>query len=63
MKIALIHDALTVYGGAEKVLEEFHSIFPSAPIYVPVYKQEAVDSGARCNGFMRTGFARLCQAL
>jgi hypothetical protein len=41
MKIALIHDAITVYGGAEKVLEEFHSIFPSAPIYVPVYKQEA----------------------
>ena len=23
----------------------------------------AVDSGARCNGFMKTGFARLCQAL
>ena len=22
-----------------------------------------VDSGARCNGSMRTGFARLCQAL
>jgi hypothetical protein len=22
-----------------------------------------VDSGAKCNGFMRTGYARLCQAL
>ena len=26
-------------------------------------KKPAVDSGARCNGSMKTGFARLCQAL
>jgi methionine-gamma-lyase len=25
--------------------------------------EQGVDSGARCNGSMRTGFARLCQAL
>ena len=25
--------------------------------------EAAVDSGARCNGFMKTVFGRLCQAL
>ena len=33
MKVALVHDYLVEYGGAERVLEELHSIFPEAPIY------------------------------
>lgn len=37
MKVALVHEALTVYGGAEKVLEEFAAMFPEAPIFAPIY--------------------------
>lgn len=37
MKIALVHDYIKEYGGAEKVLETFHEIFPKAPIYTSVY--------------------------
>lgn len=33
MKIALIHDYLFEYGGAERVLEALHDIWPKAPIY------------------------------
>jgi glycosyltransferase involved in cell wall biosynthesis len=33
MKIALVHDYLIEYGGAERVLEALHEIFPEAPIY------------------------------
>ena len=33
MRIALIHDYLNQYGGAERVLEAFAEIYPSAPIY------------------------------
>ena len=33
MKIALVHDYLKEYGGAEKVLEALHEIWPAAPIY------------------------------
>jgi len=33
MKIALVHDFLTQYGGAEAVLEVFHEIWPQAPIF------------------------------
>ncbi len=33
MKAALVHDYLREYGGAERVLETLHEIFPEAPIY------------------------------
>lgn len=33
MKIALVHDYLFGYGGAERVLESLHEIWPSAPVY------------------------------
>lgn len=37
MKIALIHDHLMQFGGAERVLEIFQELFPDAPIYTLVY--------------------------
>ncbi|MBI2196051.1 glycosyltransferase [Candidatus Daviesbacteria bacterium] len=33
MKVALAHDYLREYGGAERVLEALHEIFPEAPLY------------------------------
>lgn len=42
MKIALVHDYLVQYGGAERVLEAFAEIFPYAPIYTIVYDKEAM---------------------
>lgn len=33
MRIALVHDYLNQYGGAERVLETFMEIFPDSPIY------------------------------
>ncbi len=41
MKIALVHDYLVQYGGAERVLESFARVFPEAPIYTLVYDAEA----------------------
>jgi glycosyltransferase involved in cell wall biosynthesis len=40
MKIALIHDYLVQYGGAERVLECFLEIWPYAPIYTLIYDEE-----------------------
>ena len=34
MKVALIHDYLKEYGGAERVLEVLHSMYPEAPVYI-----------------------------
>lgn len=37
MKVALAHDYLKEYGGAESVLETLSDIFPDAPIYTSLY--------------------------
>jgi glycosyltransferase involved in cell wall biosynthesis len=41
MKIALVHDYLNQYGGAERVLEVLCEIFPEAPIYTLLYDEAA----------------------
>lgn len=40
MKIAIVHDYIKEYGGAERVLEALHEMFPDAPIYTSVYLPE-----------------------
>lgn len=37
MKVALIHDYIKEYGGAERVLEVLHEIWPEAPVFTTVY--------------------------
>lgn len=37
LKVALVHDYLREYGGAERVLENLHEIFPEAPLYTAYY--------------------------
>lgn len=39
MKIALVHDDLVQWGGAERVLETLSDLFPEAPIYTLVYDE------------------------
>lgn len=42
MKVAIVHDYLIDYGGAEKVLEALHEAFPKAPIYVSVLNKRGM---------------------
>lgn len=42
MRVALVHDYLTQYGGAERVLEALCEIFPKAPIYTIIYDEKIV---------------------
>lgn len=37
MRVAIVHDYIKEYGGAERVLESLHNVFPKAPIYTSVY--------------------------
>lgn len=55
MKIALVHDYLNQYGGAEKVLEAFTEIFPNAPIYTLIYSPKKIQ-GAFSNKKIYTSF-------
>lgn len=40
MRVALVHDYLKEYGGAERVLEALHEIWPEAPVFTSVYLPE-----------------------
>lgn len=44
MKVALVHEFLTQLGGAERVLEAFHEIFPEAPVYTLVYDKRGTKN-------------------
>lgn len=37
MKVAIVHDWLVTYAGADRVVDQLHQIFPNAPIYALVY--------------------------
>jgi len=37
MKVAIVHDYLKEYGGAERVVEALLEVFPGAPVYTTIY--------------------------
>ena len=42
MKVAIVHDYLNQYGGAERMLEALCELYPDAPIYTSIYDPDAV---------------------
>lgn len=44
MKIAFVADWLTVYGGAEHVIAEFHKLWPEAPLFTTVARKQMAQS-------------------
>jgi len=65
VKVALTHDYLREYGGAERVLEVIHEMFPEAPVYTAYYNPEKMgengkrfkDWDIRTSWFQRMPFA------
>ncbi|MFN8634444.1 MAG: glycosyltransferase [Chloroflexota bacterium] len=55
MKVALAHDYLNQYGGAERVLEQLHDMYPDAPIYTSMYDPSAMPAAYR-SWDIRTSF-------
>lgn len=41
-KIAIVHDFLREYGGAERVVEALHELYPDAPLYVAFADKKAM---------------------
>jgi glycosyltransferase involved in cell wall biosynthesis len=44
MKVALVHDWLNQYGGAERVLEVLHELYPDAPVYTSIFEPKAMPA-------------------
>jgi glycosyltransferase involved in cell wall biosynthesis len=40
LKVAIVHDFLTYWGGAEQVLKSLHNLYPEAPIYTLLYDEK-----------------------
>jgi len=55
MKVAIVHDFLMQMGGAEKVVEILHDLFPNAPVYTSAYDAEAMPAYYR-DWDIRTSF-------
>jgi len=55
MRVALVHDYLNQYGGAERVLEAFCEIWPRAPIFTLVYDEKSTGR-AFAGRVIRTSF-------
>src|SRR4030042_3929635 len=47
MKVALVHDFLFEYGGAERVLEALHEIWPQAPVYTSFVDWEFIKNNKK----------------
>ncbi len=45
MKVALVHDWLIGWGGAEQVLWALHECFPEAPVYTALFSGEQLPAG------------------
>lgn len=63
MKVALVHEYLVQYGGAEKVLEALREIFPKAPIYTLLYDKKKMgekfaDAEIRTSFLQKIPFAK-----
>ena len=47
MRLAIVHDYLNQYGGAERVLDGLHELYPSAPIYTSMYDPARMPASYR----------------
>ncbi len=54
IRVALIHDWLTDFGGAERVLLALHEIFPDAPIFTSFFRPENLPMFAEAD--VRTSY-------
>jgi glycosyltransferase involved in cell wall biosynthesis len=46
-RVALAHDYLNQNGGAERVVEQLHTLFPDAPVYASIYDRERMPDAYR----------------
>ena len=63
MRVGIVHDYLAQSGGAERVIEAMHAMWPDAPIFTSVYDRAATlksfaDMDVRTSFLQRWGWAR-----
>jgi glycosyltransferase involved in cell wall biosynthesis len=63
IKVAIVHDFLTYFGGAEQVVKSLHNIYPDAPIFTLLYdrKMQKYFPGAKIVPSFLDKFPRFLQ--
>lgn len=56
MQVALVHDWLTSYAGAERVLETMLELYPGSPIYTLVYDPDSFWPGSIANAQIKSSY-------
>jgi glycosyltransferase involved in cell wall biosynthesis len=44
VRLAIVHDYLVQYGGAERVVEALHELWPDAPVFTSLYERDRMPS-------------------
>jgi glycosyltransferase involved in cell wall biosynthesis len=47
LRVAIVHERFTELGGSERVVEQFHRIWPDAPVFVPIADRSVLPPGLR----------------
>ncbi len=59
MRVALVHDYLTQFGGAERVLNALHELFPEAPIFCSIADPGSLPDATTSWDIRESAIARL----
>ncbi len=59
MRIVLVHDYLTQYGGAERVLAALHARYPESDVLTSLYRPGQLPHAFRCWSIRASGLNRL----
>ena len=58
MRLAIVHDWLNQFGGAEDVLTEMARLYPAAPIYTSIYWRDGMPAAMRDCSIMQSRLSR-----
>jgi glycosyltransferase involved in cell wall biosynthesis len=61
-RVALAHDYLNQYGGAERVVEVLHDLYPEAPVYTSIFDPDSMPPDYR-SWDIRTSFLQYAPAI
>jgi glycosyltransferase involved in cell wall biosynthesis len=59
VRVAIVHEKITIWSGSERVLEALHAMFPSAPIHVAVVDRDVLPRAMAKADIRPTGLQRL----
>ena len=59
MRVAIVHERFTIRGGAERVVEELHHMYPAATIHAAVVDRSVLSPALADADFRTTGLQRL----